>query len=45
MHDKANGNTPWSDAIAKEMTNVKVVFKILDDDKSVPSNHQFSNAV
>ena len=41
MLDKANGNTLWSDAIAKEMTNVKVEFKILDDDESVPRNHQF----
>ena len=41
MLDKLNGNTLWSDAIAKEMTNVKFSFKILDDDESVPRNHQF----
>ena len=41
MLDKENGNTFWSDAIAKDMTNAKVTFKILNDDKSVPRNHQF----
>ena len=39
--DKLNGNTLWSDDIAKEMKNVKVVFKILNDNESVPRNHQF----
>ena len=39
--DKANGNTLWADVIAKEMTNVKVAFKIIDGDESVPRNHQF----
>ena len=29
--DKENGNTLWADAIATEMKNVKVAFKILDD--------------
>ena len=29
--DKDNGNTLWDDAIATEMKNVKVAFKILDD--------------
>ena len=28
--DKAAGNTKWADAIAKEMKNVRVAFKILD---------------
>ena len=28
---KENGNTLWDDAIATEMKNVKVAFKILDD--------------
>ena len=39
--DKANGNTLWCYAIAKEMKNIKVAFKILYDDESVPRNHQF----
>ena len=41
MLDKANGNTLWSNAIAKKMKSFKVAFKILDNDKSVPRNHQF----
>ena len=41
MLDKANGNTLWSNTTAKEMTNVKFAFKILDGDESVPRNHQF----
>ena len=41
MPDKANGNTLWSNAIAKEMKNAKVAFKIIDDNESVPRNHQF----
>ena len=41
MLDKANGNTLWSVCIAKEMKNVRVSFKMLDDDEYVPSNHQF----
>ena len=41
MLDKENVNTLWSDAISKEMTNVKVAFKIIDDNESVPRNHQF----
>jgi len=27
--DKKNGNTLWADSIAKEMKNVRIVFKIL----------------
>ena len=38
--DKANGNTLWADVIAKEMTNVKVAFKITDGYESVPRNHK-----
>ena len=41
MLDKSNGNTLWSDYITKEMTNAKVEFKILDDNESIPRNHQF----
>ena len=42
MLDKSNGNTVWSDAIAKEMTNVRVAFKILGDNESIQRNHQFA---
>jgi hypothetical protein len=33
--DKENGNDFWAKAIAKEMTNVRVAFQILDENKSV----------
>ena len=29
--DRANGNTLWQDAVKKEMTNVEVAFKFLDE--------------
>lgn len=38
--DKANGNTFWQDAIAKEMKDVKVAFKILEEHESVPIGYQ-----
>ena len=39
--DKKNGNTFWADAIAKEMKNVRVAFKILDDGERPPPGFQF----
>ena len=41
MIDKANGKTLWYYAITKDITNVKVALKIIDDNDSVPRNHQF----
>jgi hypothetical protein len=38
--DKKNGNTFWADAIAKEMKDVRVTFKILLDGQSVPIGYQ-----
>jgi hypothetical protein len=38
--DKKNGNTFWADAIAKEMKDVCVAFKILLDRHSVPIGYQ-----
>jgi hypothetical protein len=38
--DKKNGNTFWADAIAKEMKDVCVPFKILLDGQSVPIGYQ-----
>ena len=35
------GNTLWQDAIAKEMANVKVSFKILPDGAKEPVGHQY----
>ena len=39
--DKQNGNTFWQDSIAKEMKNVRVAFKILDDNEEVPIGYKF----
>ena len=39
--DKANGDILWADAISKGMDNVKVAFEILDDNETVPRDHQF----
>ena len=39
--DQANGNTLWQDAIAKEMANVRVAFKTLDEGQEPPPAHQF----
>ena len=33
--DAKNSNTLWADAISKEMENVRVVFEVLQDGKSV----------
>jgi len=38
--DKKNGNTLWADAIAKEMKDVCVAFKILPDGRSAPIGYQ-----
>jgi len=38
--DDANGNRYWQDAIAKEMKEVEIVFKILHGDKRVPTTYQ-----
>ena len=34
--DRANGHKFWQDAVKKEMTNVKIAFKFLDDGTQVP---------
>ena len=34
--DAKNGNILWTDAISKEMVNVRVTFEVLPDGKSVP---------
>ena len=34
--DKENGNDFWKDAVAKELKNVQVAFKLLDDDEKPP---------
>ena len=39
--DSKNGNTLWSDAITKEMKNVRVAFNIGEEGDSPPVGHQF----
>jgi len=34
--DKENGNTLWADAIAKEINNVSIAFRILENAQSIP---------
>ena len=38
--DRKNKNTLWADAIAKEMKNVRIAFKILPDGQSAPIGYQ-----
>ena len=38
--DKENGNTLWQDAINKEMKNVQVAFKPLEDGEKIPVGYQ-----
>ncbi len=39
--DKENGNTLWQDAIRKEMENVRVAFKVLNDGEEPPVGYQY----
>ena len=39
--DKEHGNTRWKDAIAKEMKNVRIAFKILEPEENMPPFHEF----
>ena len=38
--DEKNGNTLWMDALAKEMMNVSVAFKILPKGESAPAGYK-----
>ena len=38
--DKKNGNTLWADSIAKEMKNVRIAFKILENGERIPIGYQ-----
>jgi hypothetical protein len=38
--DKDYGDHRWADSIQKEMNNVRVAFKILDEDSEVPPGYQ-----
>ena len=37
--DKQNGNRKWEDALDKEMTNVRIAFKMLNEDDATPVAH------
>ncbi len=39
--DKQNGNTMWTDVIAKEMKNVQVAFALIEDDAQPSKGYQF----
>jgi hypothetical protein len=39
--DEQNGNTLWQDAIAKELANVGIAFKVLGDNDDIPRGYQF----
>ena len=39
--DKENGNDIWWKALQKEMSGVRVSFKILDDDERLPIGSQY----
>jgi hypothetical protein len=38
--NKKNGNTLWQDAIRKDMNNVLIVLKVLNDEEDIPQNYQ-----
>jgi len=38
--DRANGNNYWREAIDKEMENVKVAFKVVDENDTIPPGYQ-----
>ena len=41
--DRRNGNTLWQDSMAKEMYNVSVAFKILENDEHLPVGYTESS--
>jgi hypothetical protein len=38
--DEGNGNTLWQDAIRKEMNNVRIAFKVPNDEEAIPPTYQ-----
>jgi hypothetical protein len=38
--DKDNDNTLWQDAVRKEMNNIRIAFKILNGEESIPPTYQ-----
>jgi len=43
VFDKENGSTLWQDAVRKEMKNMRIAFKVLDDGEVVPPCFQEIN--
>jgi hypothetical protein len=43
--DKVNENALWTDAIAKEMKNIRVAFDIKEGDEKAPSDAKRSNTM
>ena len=41
--DRINGNTLWMDALAKEMYNVGIAFRILEDNENLPVGYSKSS--
>ena len=39
--DRKFNTTRWRDAIAKEMHNVRIAFKILEDSEKIPPSHEY----
>ena len=39
--DKESDNTLWADAMAKEMRNVRVAFRIMKSGQTAPVGYQF----
>ena len=39
--DRKNNNTLWKDAIAKEMSKVRIAFKVLGEDEEITKNYQY----
>jgi hypothetical protein len=40
--DNENGNTLWQDAVAKELKNVKITFKVLEEGTNVPAGNNLN---
>jgi hypothetical protein len=38
--DEENGNTLGQDAIRKEMNNVRIAFKVLNDEEDIPQTYR-----
>ncbi len=39
--DRENGDSRWAESIQKEMNNVRVAFRILEEGESIPPGYQF----